>query len=106
MPYKIGDDVFDKKAGKAWFEAELPDVAPGVRQAELRFASVDENADVYINDRRLVRHEGWNTPFSVLLDRIDTMRRPVRLKVFIENYSNEGGSISRCGFRPGRRRQR
>ncbi|MBS1603915.1 MAG: GH92 family glycosyl hydrolase, partial [Bacteroidetes bacterium] len=98
--YKIGDDVFDKKAGKAWFETELPDVAPGVRQAELRFASVDENADVYINDRKVFRHEGWNSPFDVLLDRIDTMRRPVKLKVFIENYSNEGGIDQPVRFSP------
>jgi len=99
-PYKIGDDVFDKKAGKAWFETELPDVAPGVRQAELRFASVDENADVYINDRKVFRHEGWNMPFSVLIDRIDTMRRPVRVRVFIENYSNEGGIDQPVRFSP------
>ena len=99
-PYKIGEDVFDKKSGKAWFETELPDVAAGVRQAELRFASVDENADVYINDRKVFRHEGWNSPFSVLIDRIDTMRRPVRLKVFIENYSNEGGIDQPVRFSP------
>jgi len=99
-PYKIGEDVFDKKPGKAWFETELPDIAAGVRQAELRFASVDENADVYINDRKVFRHEGWNSPFSVLIDRIDTMRRPVRVKVFIENYSNEGGIDQPVRFSP------
>jgi len=99
-PYKIGDDVFDRKAGKAWFATELPDVAPGVRQAELRFASVDENADVYINDRKVFRHEGWNSPFSIVIDRIDTMQRPVRLKVFIENYSNEGGIDQPVRFSP------
>ncbi|HEY6901651.1 MAG TPA: GH92 family glycosyl hydrolase, partial [Puia sp.] len=99
-PYKIGEDVFDKKQGVAVFETEFPSVAAGVRQAELRFASVDENADVYVNGRKVARHEGWNSPFNVLLDRIDTMRRPVRLRVVIENFSNEGGIDQPVRFSP------
>ncbi|MBS1664420.1 MAG: GH92 family glycosyl hydrolase [Bacteroidetes bacterium] len=99
-PYKIGEDVFDKKQGVATFETVLPEVAAGVRQAELRFASVDENADVYINDRKLTRHEGWNSPFNVLLDGVDTMRRPIRLRVVIENFSNEGGIDQPVRFSP------
>lgn len=98
--YKIGEDAFDKKQGTAVFETVLPSVAAGVRQAELRFASVDENADVYINDRKVFRHEGWNSPFNVLLNGIDTMRRPVRLRVVVENFSNEGGIDQPVRFSP------
>lgn len=98
--YTIGDDAFDKKPGHGWFQAELPAVAAGVRQAELRFASVDENATVYVNGRRLAYHAGWNAPFNVLIDRIDTMRRPVILTVFVENFSNEGGIDQPVRFSP------
>jgi len=99
-PYKIGEDVFDKKKGEAWFETMLPEVADGVKQAELRFTSVDENAVVYLNDRKVMRHDGWNSPFALLIDRIDTMKRPIRLTVFVENYSNEGGIDQAVLFSP------
>jgi beta-galactosidase len=99
-PYKIGEDVFDKKQGVAWFETVLPDMPAGVRQAELRFASVDENAVVFINGRRILRHDGWNSPFTILMDRIDTMQRPIRLTLFVENYSNEGGIDQAVRFSP------
>lgn len=99
-PYTIGDDAFDKKPGHGWFRVQLPIVAPGVRQAELRFASVDENAVVFVNGRRLAYHAGWNAPFNVLIDRIDTFTRPVVLTVFVENYSNEGGIDAPVRFSP------
>lgn len=89
--YTIGDDVFDKQQGTAWFRVVLPQPPAGIKKAQLDFRSVDENATVYINGRRLARHEGWNIPFSVLLEGVDTMVRPVALSIFIENYSNEGG---------------
>jgi len=99
-PYTIGEDAFDKKPGHGWFRVELPALPLGARQAELRFASVDENATVYINGRRLAHHEGWNAPFNVLIDRIDTFARPVALTVFVENYSNEGGIDQPVRFSP------
>ncbi len=99
-PYTIGDDVFDKKPGHAWFRVELPALPAGARQAELRFASVDENATVYVNGRRLAYHAGWNAPFNVLIDRIDTFASPVVLTVFVENYSNEGGIDQPVRFSP------
>ena len=89
--YTIGDDVFGKRQGTAWFRVTLPQPPAGIKKAILDFRSVDENATVYINGRRMARHEGWNIPFSVLLEGVDTMARPVTLSLFIENYSNEGG---------------
>ncbi len=89
--YTIGDDVFDKQQGTAWFRTVLPQPPAGVKKTQLDFRSVDENATVYINGRRLTRHEGWNIPFSLLLEGVDTMARPTVLSIFIENYSNEGG---------------
>lgn len=91
QPYKIGDDAFDKKVGFGWFQATLPDPAPGARQMEIHFASVDENATVFVNGHRMLHHDGWNAPFDVLINRVDTFSRPLVLTVFVENYSNEGG---------------
>ena len=90
-PYTIGEDAFDKRQGYGWFQTVLPALQAGVKQAELRFSSVDENATVFLNGRRVARHEGWNVPFSVLIDRVDTFRQPVVLTLLVENYSNEGG---------------
>jgi beta-galactosidase len=88
-PYKIGDDAFDKKVGFGWFETILPD--PGAPTIRLDFGSVDENATVFINGRKVYHHDGWNLPFSVTVDHADTLARPIKLSVFVENYSNEGG---------------
>jgi beta-galactosidase len=89
--YSIGQDVFDKRQGTAWFRVELPAPPAGIAQGQLEFRSVDENATVYLNGRQLAHHEGWNIPFRIMMDHLDTMTRPLVLTVFIENYSNEGG---------------
>lgn len=89
--YTIGQDVFNKQQGTAWFRAVLPEPPAGITKGQLIFRSVDENATVYLNGRKLARHEGWNIPFKVSLEGLDTMKRPLELTIFIENYSNEGG---------------
>jgi|GEM_PF-36919 len=89
--YTIGQDVFNKQQGTGWFRAVLPELPGGITKGQLVFRSVDENATVYLNGRRLTRHEGWNIPFKVQLEGLDTMSRPLALTIFIENYSNEGG---------------
>jgi len=89
--YTIGQDVFSKQQGTGWFRTVLPELPAGITKGQLVFRSVDENATVYLNGRQLSRHEGWNIPFKVQLDGLDTMTRPLTLTIFIENYSNEGG---------------
>ena len=87
--YKIGDDAFDLHEGFGWFQTMLP-VPSGAGKLTLQFNSVDENATVFINAQRVAGHNGWNQPFTVAFD-ADTIKGPVILSVFIENYSNEGG---------------
>jgi alpha-N-acetylglucosaminidase len=89
--YSIGQDVFNKQQGSAWFRAVLPEPPLGVKKGQLIFRSVDENATVYLNGRKLARHEGWNIPFKVSLEGLDTMKRPLEITILVENYSNEGG---------------
>jgi len=91
MDYTIGKDVFSQREGYGWFRTELPAPPAGVSKGMLTFRSVDENATVFINGRRMMRHEGWNIPFQVSMEGLDTMARPLVVTIFIENYSNEGG---------------
>jgi beta-galactosidase len=46
---------------------------------------------VFANGNRLAKHDGWNSPFSVIIDHADTLKKPILLTLFMENYSNEGG---------------
>jgi beta-galactosidase len=89
--YKIGDDAFGLRQGFGWFQTSIEKPSENVLQVVLKFKSVDENATVFINDKRIYNMEGWNRPFNVVLDGLDTVRWPIILNVFIENYSNEGG---------------
>ena len=51
-----GADVFHGRRGFAWFRTTLPDSPrPG---RTLHFDSVDNNATVFLNGKRLLRHEG------------------------------------------------
>ncbi len=50
-----------------------------------------KNATVFVNGKSLANHKGWNSLFNVLIERADTLQKPIILSVFIENYSNEGG---------------
>ncbi len=89
--YTTGQDAFSLKQGFGWFRTALPDPGAGVSQIILKFKSVDENATVFINGRKIGRHEGWNQPFEVTIGGLDSLQRPLELTVFMENYSNEGG---------------
>lgn len=89
--YKIGNDVFNQKEGFAWFHTIIPQQAPGTTKIKLLFKSVDENATVFINGKQVFKHDGWNQPFEVNIADAATLNAPIRLAVFIENYSNEGG---------------
>lgn len=89
--YTIGQDAFGGKEGYGWFRTVLAEPGAGVSKIILNFKSVDENATVFINSHKIGRHEGWNQPFEVTLGGLDTLRKPLELTLFMENYSNEGG---------------
>jgi len=89
--YACGKDAFNGKEGYGWFQTILPGTEPGISQVLLNFKSVDENAVIFVNGKLLGRHEGWNQPFSFVVDHMDTMVRPITLTLFIENYDGGGG---------------
>ncbi|MDB5090860.1 MAG: hypothetical protein JWR09_4854 [Mucilaginibacter sp.] len=89
--YKIGADAFNMKQGFGWFTTIIPRQPAGTSKINLLFKSVDENATVFINGKQVFRHDGWNQPFEVDITDAAILKEPVRLTLFIENYSNEGG---------------
>ena len=89
--YKIGTDAFNLKEGYGWFETLIGKLPAGTSKLTLSFRSVDENATVFINGKEVSHHDGWNEPFEITVTDTEVLKGPVRLSVFIENYSNEGG---------------
>jgi beta-galactosidase len=91
MTAHAGDDVFHGRRGFAWFDVLLTKPISPVKKAKtfLHFESVDDNATVYINGRRVVHHEGWNDPFDVPLDNWSDGQNDVR--VLVENTDGPGG---------------
>ncbi len=85
----IGQDVFGKKAGSAWFQAALSSL--GAPQRVLHFESVDEDATVYVNGQKIGSHRGWNEPFDVPIGAAWNANGPNILSVLIENADGAGG---------------
>ncbi len=89
---KPGDDVFHGREGYALFEASFrPSFGGGSSERRvLHFDSVDDNATVYLNGKKLFHHEGWSDPFDVpLKDAIEGIDNV--LDVIVENTSGPGG---------------
>ncbi len=89
--YKIGADAFYAREGYGWFQTMIEKLPLGTSKLTLSFKSVDENATVFINDKQVSHHDGWNEPFDVNVTDQEILNGPVKLSVFVENYSNEGG---------------
>jgi beta-galactosidase len=82
-------DLFVGRVGFAWVRMTLPNLPE--KERAIRFASVDDNADVYLNGVKLAHHEGWNEPFTVGLDKAWKQGGPNELAVLIENTASRGG---------------
>ncbi|GGI27565.1 hypothetical protein GCM10008119_28290 [Pedobacter mendelii] len=88
--YKIGADAFGLKEGYGWFQTIIK-AQPGLPSLIITFKSTDENATLFINGKKVLRHEGWNIPFEYKITDAAILAHPIELSVFIENVSNEGG---------------
>ena len=86
---KIGEDVFRKQRGFAWYHIMLPAV-PGPHR-RLHFDGVDDNATVFVNGKRMLFHKGWNDPFEVKLDPVWRENGANELLLLVENTDNTGG---------------
>jgi beta-galactosidase len=86
---KSGDDTFNGRTGFQWFRATLPEV-PGPQRV-IHFETVDDNATVYLNGRKVARHVGWSEPFDVPLDDAWEAGGSNSLAVLVENNNGPGG---------------
>lgn len=89
--YTIGTDVFSNKAGYAWFQTTLPTLSPTPAQIVADFASVDDNAYVYLNSTLLSTHQGWDNAFAVGLAAAWNSGGTNVLSILVQNASGVGG---------------
>ncbi len=91
---KTGDDTFNGRTGFQWFRTTLPEV-PGPQRA-IHFEGVDDNATVYLNGEKLLRHTGWNDSFDVPLDAAWQAGGTNQLAVLVENNAGPGGITAKA----------
>jgi beta-galactosidase len=83
-------DVFNGRPGFAWFRTVLP-AQPADARRVLHFEAVDDNADVWVNGKKLLHHEGWNEPFDVALKDVWHTDSDNIVHVLVENQGGGGG---------------
>ena len=84
-------DVFQGRAGYAWFRATLPAV-PGPHRL-LIFASIDDEGTVFLNGKQLADHVGVNMDYHVNLDSAWREDGPNELAVLVHNTAGAGGLL-------------
>jgi beta-galactosidase len=84
----LGQDVFNNQPGYAWYRTTLPPLSGGGRAVHFRY--VDDSAVVFLNGKRLLRHDGWNLPFDVALDAAWNPTGPNTLLVLVQNTGGRG----------------
>ena len=87
-------DLFHGRPGFVWLRATLPavPVSESHQVYRLHFESVDDNATVYLNGKKLAHHQDWNDPFDVVLPAADWKSAgPNLVTVLDENVNNAGG---------------
>ncbi len=99
-PVRIGDEVFGYRNGFAWFKTEITDNEQqvynnnGVGSAgsrKLHFESVDDNCIVFVNGKRLIKHEGWDDEFYVDATKAWNYPGVNQLVLLVENTGGGGG---------------
>jgi len=83
-----GTNVFQGH-GFAWFRVTLPALKDAGRS--IHFDSIDDNATVFLNGKKLVYHTGWNDQFDIALDAAWSSVGPNVLYVLVENNDGPGG---------------
>ncbi|BCM94212.1 beta-galactosidase [Abditibacteriota bacterium] len=86
---QIGQDIFSKQKGFAWFRATLGNVAGPHRI--LKFESIDDKATIYLNGQKVGRQEQYGEEFEVPVDAAWKEEGPNILAVMIENTDGVGG---------------
>jgi Glycosyl hydrolases family 2, TIM barrel domain/Glycosyl hydrolases family 2, sugar binding domain/Glycosyl hydrolases family 2 len=77
----IGDRDFHPNC---WYEREF-DLPPGEGRVLLHFGAVDYRAQVWVNDRFVIEHEGGHTPFSADITSVLNDFGPQRVTVWAQD---------------------
>ena len=90
-PTQLGENTLNGDEKRfAWYRTELGDDPQGAAKS-LRFESVDDNAVVFLNGKRLFRQNGFGIPFSVPVADAWKPGGPNTLVVLVENTAAGGG---------------
>ncbi|RYG49616.1 beta-galactosidase, partial [bacterium] len=89
---KLGENAFEGAGRRrfAWFRTEIGHPADGPKRV-LQFDSVDDNAVVFLNGKKIHRHIGFGLPFSVPVTEAWNPQGPNDLVVLVENTAAGGG---------------
>ena len=85
----VGEDTFHGRSGFAWYRTLLPDL-PGPHRV-LHFDSVDDNATVFVNGKRLLHHEDGTKHSMCRSTRVWKESGPNVVAVLVENTAGAGG---------------
>jgi beta-galactosidase len=88
----VGQDVFNGRAGYAWFRASLDALALSARPLSLHFVEVADNAGVYLNGHLIGQHTGDSQAFDLSpLDYAWSSNGPNVLAIAVQNTGGSGG---------------
>ncbi len=74
-----------------WFRTTINLDGKALEQnPEIIFRGVDDNALVYVNGRLAMKHQGWDSPFSVYLDTLARTGANI-VAVYVQNEESYGG---------------
>ncbi len=90
-PTQLGVNTLNGNRDRfGWYRTELGNDPDGAEK-RLEFDSVDDNAVIFLNGKRLHRHDGFGMPFRVPVREAWRASGPNTLVVLIENTAAGGG---------------
>lgn len=90
-------DVLRGNTRFGWFRADVGS-DPKNKSKVLRFISVDDNAVVFLNGKKIFTHRGWNDVFEVPVASAWKDGGPNELVLLVENTGGSGGVLAPITF--------
>lgn len=94
----LGENTLRGRLKYAWYRTEIG--SGPIAGRVLHFESVDDNAAVFLNGKRLMWHSGYGDPFDVSVEAAWNPQGTNHLVVLVENTDGEGGINGGVDFLP------